>query len=350
MSHGPLMLDIAGTELSAEEREILRHPIAGGVILFSRNFESPSQLRALVDELHRLREPALLVAVDQEGGRVQRFRDGFTRLPPAAWFGRCYDDDPALGLKRAREVGWLMAAELRAAGVDFSFAPVVDLGSGVSQVIGDRAFHAQPQAVAELAGAWMAGMHEAGMAAVAKHFPGHGNVAEDSHHALPRDHRDPDTILADDLLPFQRLIEGGVEAVMPAHVIYERADPELAGFSHFWLGQVLRRQLGFQGVVFSDDLTMAAAGAVGDYPERARAALAAGCDMVLVCNAPEGAVQVLEALEGYTDPVAQMRMIRMHGHGRDGRRQEELHLNPRWKRAVEIVAAFDESPMLDLDL
>lgn len=348
MSHGPLMLDIAGTELTGEERDILRHPIAGGVILFSRNYESPQQMRALVGELHRLREPALLVAVDQEGGRVQRFREGLTRLPPAAWFGRCYDANPAQALKWAREVGWLMAAELRDLGVDFSFAPVVDLGCGVSQVIGDRAFHAQPQVVAELAQAWMGGMHEAGMAAVAKHFPGHGNVGEDSHLTLPRDRRRPEEIMMDDLLPFQRLIDQGVEAVMPAHVIYEGAAAELAGFSRYWLQQVLRERLGFQGVVFSDDLTMAAAGEAGDYPQRARAALAAGCDMVLVCNNPQGAVQVLEALEGYADPAGQMRMIRMHGRG--GRGGHALHLDPRWKQAVAVVSGFEDSPVLDLGL
>lgn len=348
MSHGPLMLDIAGIELTDEERDMLRHPIAGGVILFSRNFESPEQLRALVTELHRLREPALLVAVDQEGGRVQRFRDGFTRLPPAAWFGRCHDDNPTQAVHWAHEVGWLMAAELRAAGIDFSFAPVVDLGSGASEVIGDRAFHAQPGVVAELATAWMRGMHEAGMAAVAKHFPGHGNVVEDSHLALPRDRRDPEEIMMDDLLPFQRLIERGVEAVMPAHVIYERADPQLAGFSRYWLQQILRQRLGFQGVVFSDDLTMAAAGEAGDYPRRARSALDAGCDMVLVCNAPKAAAGVLDALQGYTSPAGQMRMIRMHGRGEA--EHPSLHLNARWREAVEIVAAYEESPVLDLGL
>ncbi len=349
MSHGPLMLDIAGTELTPEERELLQHPIAGGVILFQRNYRTPEQLRRLVEELHALKEPALLVAVDQEGGRVQRFRDGFTRLPPAAWFGQRYDENPAQALQMARDVGWLMAAELRHSGIDFSFAPVVDLGSGISQVIGDRAFHAQPAVVAELAQAWVGGVHEAGMAAVAKHFPGHGNVAEDSHLALPRDRRRPQEIMMDDLLPFQCLIDQGVEAIMPAHVIYEGASPELAGFSRFWLRQVLRQQLEFQGVVFSDDLTMAAAGEAGDFADRAHAALEAGCDMVLVCNDPGGAIQVLEALEGFTDPAGQMRMIRMHGRTRPG--QSALHLQPRWRRAVEIVSQYEaEGQALDLDL
>ena len=349
MSHGPLMLDIAGTELTAEEREILLHPIAGGVILFSRNYQVPDQLQALVQELHRLKEPALLVAVDQEGGRVQRFREGFTQLPPAAWFGQRYDENPARALQMTRNVGWLMAAELRGCGIDFSFAPVVDLGCGISKVIGDRAFHAQPRAVADLAQAWMRGAHEAGMAAVAKHFPGHGNVAEDSHLALPRDRRRPQEIMMDDLLPFQFLIDQGLEAIMPAHVIYEGAAPELAGFSRFWLKRVLREQLGFQGVVFSDDLTMAAAGEAGGFADRARAALDAGCDVVLVCNDPEGAVQVLEALDGFTDPAGQMRMIRMHGRSHPG--QQPIHLDPRWKQAVEIVSLYESGQQaLDLDL
>lgn len=313
MSHGPLMLDLQGTELSDHERTMLRHPAAGGVILFSRNFQSPEQVQRLIGEIHGLRQPSLLVAVDQEGGRVQRFREGFTHLPPAAWFGRLYQDNPRQALLAAHSVGWLMAAELRGVGIDFSFAPVLDLGMGVSQVIGDRAFHPNPIVVAELALAWMAGAHEAGMAAVGKHFPGHGCVVEDSHYALPVDRRRRQEILMDDLLPFRRLIDAGIEAIMPAHVIYADADPELAGFSKYWLREVLRGELGFQGVVFSDDLTMAAAGAAGSVRERARSALNAGCDMILVCNHPAGAEEVLEELEQHTDPAAQMRLVRMHG-------------------------------------
>ena len=346
MSNGPVMLDVAGITLLPEEREYLQHPAAGGVILFSRNFESAMQLESLVSEIHALREPSLLVAVDQEGGRVQRFRQGFTRLPPAAWFGNLYRQSPKSAQHAAHAVGWLMAAELRSVGVDFSFSPVLDLGVGVSKVIGDRAFHAQPIVVAELAQAWMNGMHSAGMAAVGKHFPGHGNVLEDSHLALPRDHRRPEEIMMDDLLPFQRLIDSGIEAIMPAHVIYEKASPDLAGFSGFWLKNVLRGELGFQGVVFSDDLTMAAAGKAGGYPERARAALAAGCDMVLVCNDPEGAAQVLAELNGYADPAAHMRLIRMHGRQRQAR--DQLHLDPRWKEGVGVVAEYEDNPVSDL--
>lgn len=342
------MLDLTGTRLQPEEREMLLHPAAGGVILFSRNFTSPQQLQELVAEIHGLRDPSLLIAVDQEGGRVQRFREGFSRLPPAAWFGRLYDKNPRDALAKAEEIGWMMAAELRAVGVDFSFAPVLDLGTGISEVIGDRAFHAQPVVVAELAAAWMRGMHSAGMPAVGKHFPGHGNVSEDSHQALPRDQRRPADIMMDDLLPFQRLINAGIEAIMPAHVIYQQAAPDLAGFSSFWLQKILRGELGFQGVVFSDDLTMAAAGVAGGYSDRARAALRAGCDMVLVCNDPRGAGEVLDELADYTDPAARMRMIRMHG--RSHLDTTQLHLTPRWKRALSSIGGYEESLAMELEL
>jgi len=348
MSHGPLMLDLSGTELSSEERDMLRHPAAGGVILFSRNYASPQQLQSLTAEIHALREPSLLVAVDQEGGRVQRFRDGFTRLPPASWFGQLYKDNTKQALQQAQTAAWLMATELRAVGVDFSFAPVLDLDRGVSRVIGDRAFHSQPIVVAELARAWMRGVHSAGMAAVGKHFPGHGSVEEDSHEALPVDHRRPADVMMEDLLPFQRLIGDGIEAIMPAHVIYDRASSDLAGFSRYWLKDILRRQLGFQGVVFSDDLTMTAAKQVGGFPERAQAALDAGCNMVLVCNNPEGAAEVLESLTGYSDPASQMRLIRMHG--RRSVNREQMHLDPRWHAAVASVAEYEANATLDLDL
>ncbi|MET0047415.1 MAG: beta-N-acetylhexosaminidase [Sedimenticola sp.] len=348
MSHGPLMLDLAGTRMTPEEREMLCHPAAGGVILFARNYESPEQVRALVDEIHALREPSLIVAVDQEGGRVQRFREGFTRLPPAAWFGQLHDRNRQVARYYAQVTGWLMASELRSVGVDFSFAPVLDLNRGVSEVIGDRAFHSQPSVVADIASAWMIGTHDAGMAAVAKHFPGHGGVTEDSHLALPVDRRRPEDVMMEDLLPFQRLIDNGLEAVMPAHVIYEKASPDLAGFSRFWLQDVLRQRLGFQGVIFSDDLTMAAAGEAGSYAERADAALAAGCDMILVCNNPVGAVEVLESLAGYSEPASQMRLLRMHGRKRTS--SEGLRLDPRWNKAMAVISEFESGSSLDLDL
>lgn len=348
MSHGPLMLDLQGVELTGEERELLRHPAAGGVILFRRNFETPDQLQRLVSEIHALREPQLLVAVDQEGGKVQRFCEGFTRLPPAAWFGRLYDANPYYALQAAQSVGWLMASELLAEGVDFSFAPVLDLGTGVSEVIGDRAFHRKPFVVAELAMGWTKGVHAAGMASVGKHFPGHGNVTEDSHLALPVDRRRREEILMHDLLPFRRLIEGGIEAIMPAHVVYEKVSPELAGFSSYWLKRVLRGRLGFQGVVFSDDLSMAAAEEAGNVVARAAAALKAGCDMVLVCNDQKSAATVMDELKMYSEPAAQMRLIRMHG--RKKLKREKLHLDKRWRSAVELIARYDDNPVLELDL
>ena len=344
MTHGPVMLDLAGTILLAEERERLRHPACGGVILFTRNYESPHQLSSLVGEIHALRQPRLLVAVDHEGGRVQRFHDGFTRLPPAGWFGKLYDDAPARALRAARETGWLMAAELRASDIDFSFAPVLDLGRELCDVIGDRAFHRDPQVVAALAHAWMSGMHDAGMAAVAKHFPGHGGVVEDSHLALPVDERPVEDLMMEDLVPFERMIHYGVEAVMPAHVVYGSADPRPAGFSAYWLRSVLRERLGFTGVIFSDDLTMAAAEEAGDYAARADAALAAGCDTVLVCNNPQGAEETLESLEHYENPAAQARLLRMHG--RAGRlSRDRLHEDARWHQAVRIAAAHGESSL-----
>lgn len=344
MTHGPVMLDLAGTHLLAEERERLCHPACGGIVLFARNFESPAQLQALVGEIHALRQPPLLVAVDHEGGRVQRFREGFTRLPPATWLGRLHDAAPGRALRAARETGWLMAAELRASGIDFSFAPVLDLDRGACDVIGDRAFHRNPQVVAALAHAWMSGMHDAGMAAVAKHFPGHGGVAEDSHLELPVDERGVEDLMMEDLVPFERMIHYGVEAIMPAHVVYRAADPRPAGFSAFWLRTMLRERLGFTGVIFSDDLTMAAAHEAGDYAARAEAALTAGCDTILVCNNPQGAEETLASLEHYENPAVQARLLRMHGRGAAPSRAR-LHEDTRWHQAVRIAAAYGEDSL-----
>ena len=349
MSLGPLMLDVAGTALSEEERTLLRRPAVGGVILFSRNFISPEQVTTLVAEIHALRSPRLLVAVDQEGGRVQRFRDGFTRLPPLRRLGEQYDRDPRRALQLAEVSGWLMAAELRAVGIDISFAPVLDLDYGISTVIGDRAFHHQPEAVAELAQAYQRGMQEAGMAATGKHFPGHGAVLADSHHELPVDERPFAELEFADLLPFERLAHQGMKAMMAAHVVYRHCDPLAAGFSPFWLRTVLRARLGFQGVIFSDDLNMAAAGCAGDYPARARAALAAGCDMVLVCNAPEQARQVAAELQDYHDPAAMMRLVRLHGGG-GASGLEALRASEPWRRAVDLIRSYDIEPLLDMDL
>lgn len=348
MSLGHVMTDIAGTALCADDRRRLRHPQVGGVILFSRNYESPAQIAALVDELHQLREPRLLIAVDQEGGRVQRFRDGFTRLPAVGELGLVYDRDPRRARALATQTGWLMAAELRAVGVDLSFAPVLDLNRLICPVIGDRAFHADPDVVADLAAAYQKGMQAAGMQAVGKHFPGHGGVTVDSHLALPTDTRRFVDIQMDDMRPFTRLVHQGLAGIMAAHVIYAQADNQPAGFSKFWLREQLRGELGFQGAIFSDDLSMAAADFAGDYPSRARVALAAGCDMILVCNHSDAADAVLDSLGDAADPAAHMRLARLHGrHAPDW---NTLRASDDWQAAVTAVSRYADAPLLDMDM
>jgi len=344
---GPVMIDVEGTTLSPEDVRVLTSPPVGGVILFSRNFESFEQLHGLCREIHGLRRPPLLIAVDQEGGRIQRFRDPFTRLPAARRFGECYARRPAAAKHRAEEVGWLMAVELRAAGVDFSFAPVLDLDRGVSRVIGDRSFAEDPLIVAELARAWTRGVHDAGMAAVAKHFPGHGAVAADSHLELPVDERPFADVWANDIRPFRMLIESGIEAVMPAHVLFPGIAAELAGFSRYWLQEVLRDRLAFPGVIFSDDLSMGATSGKGGYAARARAAVAAGCDMVLVCNHREAALEVLDALHDHEDPVSRTRILRMHG--RLTMDMAELRSDPRWHGATRLAGELDAPEGFELD-
>ena len=270
--------------LTAADRARLLHPLTGGVILFTRNFESCEQLDALTASIRALRTPSLLICVDHEGGRVQRFRDGFTAVPAMRTLGELWDNDVAKAAAEAERLGRLMARELRAHGVDFSFAPVLDVDFGASAVIGDRAFHGNPNAVAHLASCLRRGLNAGGCAAVGKHFPGHGFIAADSHVALPVDERTLDTLLADDLIPFAALAKEGMEAVMPAHVIYPAIDGVAAGFSRIWLQDILRGRLQFDGLIFSDDLEMAGAHAAGDIVARAEAAVSAGCDMVLACN------------------------------------------------------------------
>lgn len=340
------MMGLAGTEPNAEERELLRQPQVGGVILFSRNYESPAQIAALTAGIHALRDPPLLIAVDQEGGRVQRFRTGFTPLPAVARLGELHDIDPARARRCAEATGWLMAAELRGVGVDLSFAPVLDLARGVSQVIGDRAFHRSAAVVAELARNYARGMRSAGMAATGKHFPGHGSVAQDSHLELPVDPRPYRELEGEDLLAFERMAGYGIDALMTAHVVYRGVDPAPATFSRFWLQEVLRRRCGFQGVIFSDDLHMGGAGGIGDMPARARAALDAGCDMLLVCHGTEPVAQLVEALAQWNNPVSQLRLVRMHGRGGEG--YEELRRDPRWREAVRLVESYDQPHTLDL--
>jgi beta-N-acetylhexosaminidase len=346
MTLGPLMIDVQGTSLTQEDRELLTNPLVGGLILFSRNFASIEQLEELIRDARSVRSPPLLIGVDHEGGRVQRFRKDFTVLPSMRTIGRQYDIDQASGRQLARQCGWLLAAELRGVGVDISFAPVVDLDYGVSSVIGDRAFHKDPRVVAELAIAFLNGMREAGMIGTAKHFPGHGAVAPDSHVAMPIDRREL-ADLDDDLYPYQRLIDNGLASIMAAHVVFSAVDPLPAGFSRRWLQGELRGRMGFTGAIFSDDLNMAGAGVVGDMPERVRAALAAGCDMVPCCNNRQGVLQVIESLQGSEDPVSQVRLARLHG--KPGPDRLALRRMDDWLACERSVKASMERPDLKLN-
>jgi beta-N-acetylhexosaminidase len=339
MTLGPVMMDLCGTKLSPEEAEMLKHPLVGGVILFARNYESPTQLTGLTADIHAVRREHLLIGVDHEGGRVQRFREGFTRIPAMRRLGEIWDHHPQRARKLAHQVGYVLAAELRACGVDFSFTPVLDLDYGSSTVIGDRAFHRDPQAVSELAHHLMLGLKDAGMTCVGKHFPGHGFVVADSHLAIPVDERSLADIEVDDLVPFRRMTDFGMTAIMPAHVIYPKVDDQPAGFSPVWLNQILRGDLGFNGVIFSDDLSMEGAKAAGGVVERAKAALQAGCDMVLVCNDPASAKTVLDGLEWTMPAVSLARLARMHGKPH-APSLVQLHENPRYAEAVHAVGGI----------
>ncbi len=289
---GPVICDVAGSTLADDERERLQHPLVGGVILFARNYQDPAQLSALTTEIHALRTPSLPITVDHEGGRVQRFRDGFTRIPSMGALGLAYTTDPEATIRLATQTGFVLGGELRTRGVDLSFAPVLDLDYGRSAVVGDRAFSGDPVVVARLAEALVDGLNGAGCGAVGKHFPGHGWAEVDSHVATPEDERCFEAIWASDIAPYRHLIER-LSGVMPAHVVYRNVVPSSAGFSEFWLQDVLRGRLGFKGVIFSDDLTMGGATRVGDIVARVMAAQAAGCDMVLICNRPDLADEVL---------------------------------------------------------
>lgn len=313
---GPLMVDVAGLSLTPAETVRLQNPAVGGVILFARNFESTAQLTQLTSEIRALRHPHLLIAVDQEGGRVQRFRtDGFVHLPPMGRLGALFLSDRQAGLEAAKSLGWLMATQLRMAGVDLSFAPVLDLQRGVSGVIGDRAFAHDPAAIIALSIAWTLGMKEAGMAAVGKHFPGHGSIAEDSHIAHPVDPRSLATIEREDLRPFIALIERYIPALMLAHVVYPQIDAVPAGFSKVWVNTLLRQRWKYQGALFTDDLTMTAASTVGDITARVDTALSAGCDMALICNHPAWVDEVIAQRKFNQDPLREIRLTHLMGHG-----------------------------------
>jgi len=336
---GPLMLDIEGTVLSEDEKKRLANPLVGGLILFSRNFSSPTQLKQLIQSIREL-APNILIAVDHEGGRVQRFKEGFTVLPPMATLGKLFDRSPEDALQKAKDFGWIIGSELLAYDIDLSFAPVLDRDHGVSSVIGDRAFSRDADTIIELTSAFVDGLHEAGMAATGKHFPGHGGVAADSHHEIPEDKRSLKALQDDDLYIFNALIcdEQKLDAVMPAHVIYSSVDKLPAGFSSIWLQKILRKEFDFDGVIFSDDLAMEGASVAGSFAERAKAALNAGCDMVLVCNHPEGAKEVLNYLETLNQASPQIFVNkRLSGMRLDSSKQktiEELRASKRWLSAT----------------
>jgi beta-N-acetylhexosaminidase len=293
---GSLVIDLQGLQLSAEEKELIQHPLVGGVIFFSRNYQSVAQLKDLCQSLRAARSQPLIIMVDQEGGRVQRFREEFFPLPSLSLFGEWYDKNPALGLELSTSAGWLMASEVIAAGIDLSLAPVVDLNKGLSSVIGTRAFHSDPEVVFLLAKAYIEGMRQAGMAATLKHFPGHGSVTADSHLDVPVDNRDLKAILEVDAIPFQQMIRAGVTAVMAAHIIFPQIDAQQVGFSRVWLQEILRERLGFTGVIVSDDLNMQGANISTNYADRVMAAREAGCDFTLICNNRAGVIQALDTI------------------------------------------------------
>jgi beta-N-acetylhexosaminidase len=346
VSLGPLMISLEGPELTPGEREWLASPLLGGVILFARNFVGLEQLEALIADVHAVRSPPLLVAVDQEGGRVQRFGEPFTRLPPARELGRAHDRDAAAAERATEELAWLMAAELRAVGVDLSFAPVVDLDRGLADVIGDRAWHSDAGVVTRLARRFLAGADEAGMAATAKHFPTHAGAKADSHTAPAIDRRDYDALL-EDLAPYRALVGAGLKSIMVAHVSFPAVDPLPASVSPWWIETLLRGELGFSGAVVSDDMSMAGAQGAGTVVERVVKSLDAGSDLVLVCNVPEQIPALLDALDGYVDPSAELRLTRLHGRGHV--EWAALRESARWRRARALAANLLSRPKLKLE-
>jgi len=338
-----LMIGVAGTDLTPQEAEWLAQPCVAGVLLFARNYTSRGQLSALCAAIHAAGGEQLLIAVDQEGGPVQRFRTGFTRLPALAAIGAAYDRDPVEAVRLAEDHAWVMASELRASGVDFSFAPVVDLARG-NAAIGRRAFHANPGPTGELAQAYVRGMHLAGMAAVLKHFPGHGSTPADTHAAQAVDPRPPHAIRNADLLPFQDCIAAHVEAVMMAHVIYPEVDARPAGYSPIWIKQILRDELGFGGAVVSDDIGMSAAATAGSIGQRVQAHLEAGCDLVLAC-APDVVPEAIAAMPDapvLSPPALPVALAALRGEL--GATWAELTDNPQRDRLVARVSALDPAP------
>jgi beta-N-acetylhexosaminidase len=340
------MISLRGTTLEPDERVWLASPVVGGVILFARNFLNLEQVADLIADIHAVRSPPLLVAVDQEGGRVQRFRGPFTNLPAPRLLGYLFDENPEAAEEAARSLAWLMASELRAVGVDLSFAPVVDLDLGLAAVIGDRAMHRDPEVVSRLAQSFQAGALAGGMAITAKHFPTHAGATADSHLEIAVDRR-PYRELLEDLEPYRQLIEAGLHGVMVGHVIFPELDPLPASLSSWWVKSQLRGELGFHGAVISDDLGMAGAAVSGGLPERVGRALEAGCDLVLLCNVPEEISAVLAALADYVDPASQLRLMRLRGTRRRG--WDDLRATPEWAEARRVLAALAAKPKLELE-
>lgn len=334
-----LLIDIADKELTQEEVEILSHPLVSGLILFSRNFFDRPQLQALIKDLRKRVKKPLLITVDQEGGRVQRFREGFTTLPAMQSFLTLGKDSHEQQML-AKEAGWLMAAEMFALDIDLSFAPVLDLGHQ-SKAIGDRSFGEDPNVILPIAEAFIDGMREMGMATTGKHFPGHGHVIADSHLETPIDHRDKAVIFQNDIQPFKQLIQKGkLSAIMPAHVIYSQCDSQPASGSSYWLKQILRQELQFDGIIFSDDLGMKGAGFMGDFVERSEKALAAGCDMLLLCNEPQGVVQVLDNLSYQPNSIQQQRYQSLMK--RKSLNWQDLEKSSRWQASHSRLAQLQD--------
>lgn len=333
---GPLMIDIEGQTLTAADRDLITQAEVGGLIIFSRNYQSRQQLQALVAQIRQC-QPGILIAVDQEGGRVQRLRnDGFTRIPPMQCLGEAYQQDRLKALNWAEQLGWLMASEVLAMGIDISFAPVLDVDSNYSSIIGDRSFSDDSAVVVELGARFMQGMHAAGMATTGKHYPGHGAVVEDSHLTLPVDRRDWHEIEQRDLKPFLQL-QPQLDALMPAHIIFEQIDALPVGFSRTWLQQQLRQQQGFDGVIFSDDLSMEGAVCAGGFAERTAAALDAGCDMALVCNNRIGALEALDYLqqEKTQRPGSSRRLANMRARKKPS--WQTLQQDAAWQQAKQVA-------------
>ena len=340
------MIGVGGTVLSKSERTWLQHPAAGGVILFSRNFSDRSQVCDLVESIRSLRTPELLIAVDHEGGRVQRFRESFTRIPPMRDIGLLWLEDPDRAKRAAEAAGWLIGAELRACGIDLSFAPVVDLDLGIASVIGDRAFHRESEIVCALAKAHVRGMRKAGMAATAKHFPTHAGAVADSHLALAVDHRDYSQ-LYDDLQPYRSLIAAGLPSVMVGHVIFPELDRLPASISNWWIDTQLRAEFGFSGAVISDDLGMGGVAEYGSIADRLEKSLEAGCDLALICNDLEEIPAALERVRDYSDPAAQLRLIRLRGE--TCMSWEDLCNSDRRREALRLIDDLNRPPALELE-